>query len=312
MWALLPALLLGWALGGNNAANVCGLAVATGALRYRSAVLLAAAFVLLGSALAGTAGLRTYSALAALGPWGAFAVALVAGLTVAALNRLGLPGSTSQVVVGAILGVALAEGRAPDLRVLGRIGLAWVTSPLGGLGLAFLLHRTLTPLLARLPLRLEVLDRLTRAGLLGLSAWGAFALGANNVANVTGVFVGAGLLPPLWAGLLGGAAIALGVLTYGRRVMETLGHKLTQLGTWPALLALVAHAAVLQAFTAVGVPVSSSFAVVGGVVGVGLARGVAAVNLRTVGAILAGWLVAPAAAGALAFAFRWGLKLLGC
>ncbi|MEN3009834.1 MAG: inorganic phosphate transporter, partial [Candidatus Bipolaricaulaceae bacterium] len=98
MWALLPALFMGWALGGNNAANVCGLAVATGALRYRPAVLLAAAFVLLGATLAGTAGMRTYSALASLGLLGAFAVALVGGLVIAALNRLGLPGSTSQVV----------------------------------------------------------------------------------------------------------------------------------------------------------------------------------------------------------------------
>ncbi len=311
MWALIPALFMGWALGGNNAANVCGLAVTTGALRYRFAVLLAAAFVLLGAALAGASGLHTYSALAALDLRGAFAVALVGGLTIAWLNRLGLPGSTSQVVVGAILGVALAEGQAPDLGILARIAASWVTSPLGGLALAYVLHRTLTPLWSRLPLNLEILDRITRLALILLSLWSAFALGANNVANVTGVFVGAGLLRPGAAGLVGGLAMAVGIATYGRRVMETLGHKLTHLGTWPALLALAAHAAVLQAFTAVGVPVSSSFAVVGGVVGVGLAHGVAAVNFKTVVAIGASWVVAPALAGLLAFGLRLSLRLMG-
>ncbi|MCS7240615.1 MAG: anion permease [Candidatus Bipolaricaulota bacterium] len=299
MWAVLPALFMGWALGANDAANVCGLAVAVGAIRYRTAVLLTAVCAVLGAALSGAAGMSTYGALAAHGLAGAFVVALAAGLTVTLMTWRGLPVSTSQAAVGAIVGVALASGKSVDWSVLGRIVLSWITSPLGALLLAFFLHRFLTPMLGPTVLGLERFDLLVRWGLVLIGIWGAYALGANNVANVTGVFVGAGVLSPSLAGLVGGASIALGVLTYSRPVMDTIGQKLVQVGTWPALLALASQAAVLQVFTFLGVPVSSSQAIVGAVVGVGLVKGVSAVNLRQVLAIMLGWVSTPALSGCI-------------
>ncbi|MGC8963010.1 MAG: anion permease [Candidatus Bipolaricaulaceae bacterium] len=307
MWAIIPALFMGWALGANDAANVCGLAVTVGALRYRTAVLLTAVFVVLGAFLSGAAGMSTYGALARHALAGAFLVPLAAGLTVAIMTWRGLPVSTSQAAVGAIIGVALANGKPVDFGVLGRIAISWVSSPLGALLLAYLLHRLLTPFLSRALLSLEAMDRLARGGLILIAIWGAFALGANNVANVTGVLVGAGVLPPRMAGLIGGLSIALGVLTYSRPVMETIGQKLVQIGTWPALLALAAQAAILQIFAALGVPVSSSQAVVGAVVGIGLVKGVSAVNFRQVLAILLGWILTPTAAALLGFVLWQGL-----
>ncbi len=304
MWAIIPALFMGWALGANDAANVCSLAVTVGAMRFRTAILLTSLFVILGAYLSGQAGMGTYSALAGHGLGGAFCVALAAGLTVTVMTWRGLPVSTSQAAVGAIVGVALVTGKPVDWSVFGRIVVSWVSSPLGALILAFLLHRLFTALLFRVGLGLEALDRLARFGLILMGIWGAYALGANNVANVTGVFVGAGVLSPSLAGLIGGGSIALGVLTYSRPVMETVGQKLVQVGTWPALLALASQAAVLQLFTIVGVPVSSSQAIVGAVVGIGLVKGVSAVNLRQVLAILLGWVFTPALSG-LVGALAW-------
>ncbi|MBC7318568.1 inorganic phosphate transporter [Candidatus Bipolaricaulota bacterium] len=297
MWVLLPALFMGWALGANDAANVCGLGVTSGAVRYRTAVGLTALFVLMGSYVSGRAGMGTYSALAAHEIAGAFCVALAAGLTVTIMTWRGLPVSTSQAAVGAIVGVALVGGKPVEWGVLLKIALSWVTSPLGALLIAFLLHRFLSPLVMRAVAGLERFDRFVRWGLILISVWGAYALGANNVANVTGVFVGAGLLSPGIGALVGGASIALGVLTYARRVIMTVGNRLAQVGTWPALLAMAAQAAVLQVFTAVGVPVSSSQAVVGAVVGIGLVQGVTAVNLRQVLAIVLGWVFTPGLSG---------------
>ncbi|MFH1609366.1 MAG: inorganic phosphate transporter, partial [Candidatus Bipolaricaulota bacterium] len=73
--------------------------------------------------------------------------------------------------------------------------------------------------------------------------------------------------------------------------------RLVALGSWPALLAMAAQAAVLQVFSVVGVPVSASQAVVGAVVGIGLVKGVAAVNTRQLLAILVGWALTPVVAG---------------
>lgn len=301
MWVLLPALFMGWALGANAAANVCALGIATGAWRYRTAVLFTAAFSVLGAYLAGRAGMNTYGNLASHELGGAFCATLAAGLIVAVMSWRGLPVPGPQAIVGAIVGVALAAGRPVQWNLFGKITASWVINPIGACLLAYLLSRILTPLLSRRLLGLEAFDRLTRVVLVLVGLWGAFALGANNVPNVTGVFVGAGFLSPGAAGLIGGAAIALGVLTYSRPVIETVGRKLVELGTWPALLAVTAEVIVLQGFAAIGVPVSTAQAVVGAVVGVGLSKGVETVNLRQVWSILAGWVLTPTLAGGLGF-----------
>ncbi len=307
MWTLFPALLMGWALGANDAANVFGLAVSVRAVRYLTAVVLTAFGAVAGAYLAGSPGMATYSALAHQSLGSSFCAVLAAGFTVAVMTWRGLPVSTTQAIVGGILGVSLAAGRSVDWSVLGRIGISWVSSPLGSLLLAFVLHRLLSPLVERRLGGLIWYDRLTRWGLIVIGLWGAYALGANNVANVTGVYVGVGLLSVPAAALVGGGSIALGVLTYARPVMITVGEKLVALGTWPALVALTAQAAALQVFAALGVPVSSSHAVVGAVVGIGLVKGVAGVNLRQLGRIVVGWVLTPTAAGLVAAAFWMAL-----
>lgn len=301
MWAILPAVLMGWSLGANDAANVFGLGVGVRAVRYSTAVLLTAGAALLGASLSGGAGMATYSALAAHGLRSSFCVALAAGLTVTVMTWRGLPVSTTQAAVGAILGVALAAGRAVEWGVLTWIVLSWITSPVASLIVAYALHRTLSPLVERKLASVLWYDRTVRLGIIAVGTWGAYALGANNVANVTGVYVGSGLLSISMAALIGGMSIALGVLTFARPVMETVGEKLVPLGAWPALLAVAAQAAVLQAFGVVGVPVSASQAVVGAVVGIGLVKGVATVNRRQLLAIFAGWALTPLIAGLVGY-----------
>ncbi|MBC7129567.1 MAG: inorganic phosphate transporter [Thermoplasmatales archaeon] len=312
MWVLLPALFMGWALGANAAGNVCALGIATGAWRYRTAVLLTAAFTVLGAYLVGRAGVNTYGNLVSHEVRGAFCATLAAGLIVAMMSWRGLPVPGPQAIVGAIVGVGLAAGRSVEWGLLGKIVASWVINPVSACALAYLLSRVLTPLLSRKLLGLETFDRLTRAILILVGIWGAFALGANNVPNVTGAFVSTGFLSPSAACLIGGAAIALGVLTYSRPVIETVGHKLVELGTWPALLAVTAEVMVLQGFAAIGFPVSTAQAVVGAVVGVGLSKGVETVNLRQVWSILAGWVFTPVLSGGLGFLLWLGFgRLLG-
>lgn len=307
MWAIIPAVLMGWSLGANDAANVFGLGVAVRAVRYWTAVGLTAGAVIVGAYLAGAAGFATYNALASQGLRSSFCVALAAGLTVTVMTWRGLPVSTTQAAVGAILGVALATGRDVEWGVLTRIVLSWITSPVAALLIAYLLHRVVSPRIERKLAGLLWYDRTVRLGIIGIGIWGAYALGANNVANVTGVYVGAGLVTVPIAALIGGGSIALGVLTFSRPVMETVGERLVSLGSWPALLALTAQAVVLQVFSLIGVPVSASQAVVGAVVGIGLVKGVAEVNVRQLVAIFAGWVLTPLGAGGVGYLLWLGV-----
>ena len=191
----------------------------------------------------------------------------------------------------------MVTGQPVDWGVLGRIVVSWVASPLGAMVLAYLLHRFLSPWLEARLGGLVLYDRVIRLGIVLIGIWGSYALGANNVANVTGVYVGAGILSVKLATLIGGGSIALGVVTFSRRVMETVGEKLVPLGPLPALLAVAAQAASLQVFAVLGVPVSASQAVVGAVVGIGLVKGVRTVNRWQLLAIVAGWVLTPALAG---------------
>ncbi len=299
MWALLPGILMGWSLGTNDAANVFGLGVGARAVSYRTAVILTGAFAILGAYIGGARGMATYGALAGHDLATAFCVGLAAGLTVTLMTVRGIPVSATQAAVGAIIGVALVAGRPVEWGVMVRIGASWVTSPLGSFLLAYLLHRFLSPVLERWLSGLAMYDTVVRWSIITVGILGSYALGANSVANVTGVYVGAGLLSVPMAAVLGGASIALGVLTYSRRVMETVGERLVHLGLLPALFAAASQAAVLRLFAQVGVPVSTSQAVVGAVLGIGLVRGVQTVNLRQMASIGLGWVLTPVLAGAV-------------
>ena len=143
-----------------------------------------------------------------------------------------------------------------------------------------------------------------------IGCYAAYTLGANNVANTTGPFVG--LLPgfsPLMATLLGGGSIALGALTYSRNVMYTVGKKITLLDPFSALIVVLAQAIILHIYAQVHVPVSSSQAVVGAVVGVGLVKGMRMVNKKTLGNIFTGWIFTLVGSGVVAYSLGWVVRL---
>ncbi len=296
---------MGWALGSNDAANVFGTAVASRMVRYRTAVILAAVFIMLGATLQGAGGIRTLSGLTAQNKTSAFLVAIAAAVTVISMTRLKLPVSTSQAVIGAILGIGFVmDAEKVPWGKLIKVIVCWIGTPVGATVLAFILYPVLAWCLARLRLNFVARSRVLKAALIAGGCYGAYALGANNVANVTGVFYGKGLFGDnvQLLAFVGGVSIALGVLTYSRGVMFTVGSRLVQLDAFSALVAVLAQAATVHIYAFVGVPVSTSQAVVGAVLGIGLFKGVKTINGRTLVNILLGWVSTPLIAGAIAFA----------
>ena len=136
-------------------------------------------------------------------------------------------------------------------------------------GILLVLYKLLAVLYNRSRLDLFASDILLRLALIGAGSYAAYALGANNVANVTAVFVGAGQLSVLSASVVGGLSIALGILTFSRGVMETVGKKLVRLDPFSALVVVLAEGLTVHFYTVIGVPVSTSQAVIGAVLGVG-------------------------------------------
>jgi PiT family inorganic phosphate transporter len=298
MLNLLGGIFLGWSLGANDGANVFGSAVASRMLKFWTAAILASIFILLGALLEGGPGIETLKGLTQLNVEQAVVCSLAAAVTVTIMTILGLPVSTSQSVVGAILGMGFLN-RQLYLAGLEKVLVCWLGTPLGGMVTAVIFYRVLGKFYNILNLNPFESDRLIRLSLIGAGTYGAYALGANNVANVTAVYVGAGQLKEFSAALIGGLSIALGVLTFSKPVMKTIGREIVRLDAFSALIVILAEAITVHIYALVGVPVSTSQALVGAVMGVGIVRGIRTVRKRTLANIFVAWLLAPVVASFL-------------
>lgn len=309
MWTISSGLFLGWSLGANDSANIFGTGVATGIVKYRTAIILTSIFVMLGAVLEGAKCMAILTGLASMIPVEAFICALAAAVTMAALTFLAIPASTSQAVVGAVIGAGILSGTA-DFSSLYKIVVCWIFTPVFSLTIAYFCHRSLGYVVEHTISDITRKNMFNSIGILVAGCYGAYCLGSNNVANVTGMYVGTGILSPETAAIVGGASISLGVLTYSRKVMMTVGKGIVPLDPFSALVAVLAQAATLHLFTQIGVPVSSSQAIVGAVVGVGLVGGGNTISKRTLVRIAAGWLATPFSAAILAFVPLWLVSLL--
>jgi PiT family inorganic phosphate transporter len=147
----------------------------------------------------------------------------------------------------------------------------------------------------------------------------AFAHGSNDVANAVGPLaavvsvvrsgaVGAESVMPSWILLLGGVGIMLGLATYGFKVMGTIGRKITELTPSRGFAAELGAAATVVLASGIGLPISTTHTLVGAVLGVGLARGIAAINMRVIGTIFMSWLITLPAGAGLAIVFFFFFK----
>jgi PiT family inorganic phosphate transporter len=291
---------LGWALGANDAANVFGTAVAARVVRFGTAAFICAACVIVGAYVEGAAGIRTLGNLSQDSVTAAVVASMSAAAVVTVMICLAIPVSTSQAVVGAIIGIGLTVG-TPRWDGLGKILICWVATPIGAGVVACIVYTLAGAVLSRARVSMLTRDQVLWGSLILAGAYGAYALGANNVANVTGVYYRTGVVDnPSVLALIGGVFMALGVVTYSARVMFTVGARLVRLDAYAALVATLSEAITVHAFAWIGVPVSTSQAIIGAVVAVGLMRGTRAVHGEVLKNICLAWLLSPVAAALLA------------
>jgi len=318
---LSSGLFLGWSLGANDAANVFGTAVGSRMIRFTTAAIICGIFVILGAYVSGTGAAQTLGKLGAVNAiGGSFMAALAAGLTVYWMTKLGLPVSTSQAIIGSIIGWNLFSDSYTDISSLLKILSTWIICPLLSAVIAAFLFSVAKIFVRKMGIGLIRFDGYTRLALILAGAFGAYSLGANNIANVMGVFVPVAPFPDMLFGqgfsissaqqlfLVGGLAIAVGVFTYSKRVMMTVGSELMRLTPLAAWVAVMSHSIVLFLFaserleqllakmslpTIPLVPVSSSQAVVGAVIGIGMLQGGREIQWARVYSIVKGWVITP-------------------
>lgn len=229
---LSSGLFLGWSLGANDAANVFGTAVGTKMVRFRTAAVISSFFLILGAVYSGGGTTETLTRLGNVNALpGAFMVALSAAVSVYWMIKGGLPVSTSQAIVGAIIGWNFYSGRPTDLSIVSKIVSTWVICPVLAGILATLIYFLVRSLIKYSKIHLIRQDLYTRIGLIVAGAFGAYALGANNIANVMGVFVDSAPFQNLKIGSLdfspeqilffiGGIAVSSGIFSYSHKIIK--------------------------------------------------------------------------------------------
>lgn len=328
---VLAGIYVGWNIGANDAANCIGTMVGAQIMPFRRAALLMGVFVILGGVLQGHRVMKTVGKgilitapteeAAAVGkdPGGPSAAALrghfpegrlpdlavlvallSAGcfVTVATFTRI--PVSTSQAIVGGVAGVGVGvvglDASFFQLGVLWKILSCWVVSPMLSMLLAFLLYLVLGRVSRLVPPL--VWSRLLSVLVIVAACYVSFSLGANDVGNAIGPLLNKFPGREVELAVLGGVAMAVGALTFGSRVTDTVGKSITPLDMGSAFAAQASAAVGVHVFSLLGIPVSTSQAVVGAVIGVGLTKGFRAVTGSKIAAIAAGWVVTPVCAAA--------------
>ena len=309
---ILVGFYVGWNIGANDTANCMGIPVGSGLISYRKMVYLVAIFVFLGALLQSHQVMETIGQDVTISPLNMraiFTAMLSAGIFVTVASFFKVPVSTSQAIVGGVIGAAISMGNEVNLGQVVIIVEIWLLNPLLTALISFFLYHLLAFFLKRV--RLFVLwDRILSYLVIVSGGYVAFSLGANTVGTSVGPLAAIGI-NKTWLALLAGAAVSLGTLTYGKKVTETVGKGITNLDPLSAVAAQLSAAGAVNFFAHVGIPVSTSQAIVGAVIGVGLVKGVKTVDLQKITKIAFGWVASPTAAALFAFGLYKGIEMVG-
>ena len=325
---LSSGLFLGWSFGANNAGNVFGTAVGSKMVSFKVAATVTSIFLILGSYVSGAGATLTLGKLGSVNEiGGSFIVALAAAVAVFWMTRLNLPVSTSQSIVGSIIGWNFFSGSITDYESLMKIVSSWMIAPVIAGVFAVIIYILVKRFLGRKKIHILYLDTYNRIGLIVVGGFGAYSLGANNIANVMGVFVPVAPFRPFETPLgaisgseqlfiIGGIAMAVGVFTYSAKVMQTVGKSIIRLTPITALVVVFSSSMVLFLFSSQNlerllathglptiplVPISSAQAVVGAIIGIGLYQGGGGMNFKLLGKIASGWVTAPVLSCVISF-----------
>lgn len=251
---------------------------------------------------------------------------MCAALTVFAMSYLKFPVSANQSITGAIIGWGLFYADYSDPVVLavnlpqiGKFASTWVLNPLGAGIISFVLVYFSNKFISAKLTSLSSYDKIIKIGYLIAGAFASYSIGLNSSANVTALYydaayaqtgVAANLLTDArLTATIGGIAIAVGVLTFSKRVMMTVGSSIAEITQIDGFIVIIAMAlTVVIMGNWMGIPVSTSQAVVGAVMGAGLTRGAKAVHFGVFKNIAIAWVSSPTVAGLMAYIIAFCTK----
>jgi inorganic phosphate transporter, PiT family len=314
---ILAGLYMAWNIGANDLANAMGTSVGTGSLTIKQVIVIAAIFEFLGAVFFGervtstiAKGIVPIDVIGSIHPdivaIGMLAAILAASFWVTLTTFSNLPVSTSHSIVGSVLGfgmIAAHDGLISFSDIhwgeLAKIIASWFISPALGAVFAYLTFSLIRKIYLHRAIDLPFVEKKFISLQLITGCYIAFAHGSNDVANAVGPLsaalnvigvTGSEAGIPIWVLIIGGLGMVVGMATWGYKVVLTIGSKITELTPTRGFSAQFATASVVLLHSYSSLPISTTHTLVGSVVGVGLAGGIAAVDLRVIWRIISSWI----------------------
>ncbi|MGM7720308.1 inorganic phosphate transporter [Metabacillus sp. Hm71] len=294
--AIVISLFFAMNIGASGAAASMGIAYGSGAiLRPRNALILCGIGVILGAVIGGGEVVKTISS--GIIPTSLITIKIVVIILFSATfslflaNILGIPLSTSEVTVGAVVGVGIAY-RVLFVNNLLWIVLFWVIIPIIAFLIAYIFIKVLHYF--HLEAKYSFQGKIITYLLIMAGFFEAFSAGMNNVANAVGPLVSAQILSVSKGTLIGGIFVALGALILGKRVLETNGKKITSFTKIEGILISGTGATLVIIASIFGMPVPLTQITTSSILGIGIAKsGTNVFQQKIVKNMLMVWLISP-------------------
>jgi len=303
MTELIPVaacLLIAFGIGSNDTSNALGICIGCGVIKLRRALIVFGCFVLIGILVQGQKVMETVGKDLVEVNIPILSISLsVAAFLIIISNWKRLPLSTHQVIIGSLTGSAVASGAAVNFTAMLEIVVSWIVSPLVAFFTSMLLYKAMEKTISKLSLfRIE---RILRTLLLFSGILIAYNTGANELATILGPVIHSGLIEQLRASLIGSLFVFLGAVILSHRVIETIGKGITTLDPYSGFAAQFGAGMCVLFFTFLGMPISTTYCIIGSISGVGMSKGMETVKFGLIRKIMANWVLAPSLAFFISF-----------
>lgn len=308
-------LAFAWSIGAHYTGACMGMSYGSGSIKLVPALVLMAIIALVGAVFAShnvesTVGLNIVDApkvtVAA-----ALVIILVAFILTTIYTAIKVPTSTIQILVFSVVGMALGAGIQVHWLTILKLAIIWIIVPPIAFCLGYLFTHGLDRVVGFNPSQKEkqlAVIRTLSGILVVVGAAASFVMGANDVSNATGVFIMTHLFNVWIAGLIGGVGLLIGILTWGKPLLKKVAFDIVHVDLSMASAAQLVQAAVVFLAVVFGFFTSMNQALVGAMMGAGIARGTGTIEWKAIQNIVKGWIIAPISGILLAFLFA---KLAG-
>ncbi len=299
---IITAMYMAFNIAANDIGNSMGTAVGSGAIKMRKALMLGALFEFLGAIFLGSVVIKTVGSgiipLEFMTGLGAFIITISAGIWITITLIKKIPISGSDAIVSSVIGYGIVYAGFNQLQwtTIGYIMASWIASPLIGILTGYLAYYLLKKgYLNRIKSNIGAKDRTEKVFSyfqIGSSSFAALGVGAIDIAAATAVlYVTVGPTLGFSIKFLGAIALVLGILIAGNRITGTIGRRITELVPTRGFSAQISAGSITILFASMGLPISPTQTLVGSVIGVGMARGTATVELDVIKHIATTWII---------------------